>query len=337
MKIVNAVSSNALSFAIVIIKKDGSEEFSTYHEYAEKLSNALHIKRSFDDGETSPTEWMEYFAKEESNRSNCLHSLERYAKLVDKTVYDIISRHEWKRKLLRALIIAKAVERVTKSSSEALGDKEYIVEYSFPNYDDDFGGHGESRKTYSAEDMLEEIYDEDLSWRRRFRPNYAPSCLRGIKTEKDLLSAFADKLENDECFVSFIGSEEDYRKLEQKRRREELEGLAAEVAHKHKVGVRSIEFLKAVQKEIDAVNYEHEDWNNPEVRAEEWMAVRYNGLNSDVYFDDLNFVNGRIGSRLEDLYGIMEWVGENCPMLYAQYCEEKKNESEEEGSEEMCG
>lgn len=320
---------------IVIIKKDGSEEHSTYQEYAEKLSNSLKQKRFFsDEDDYTPEQWMEYFAGElDRKRLYAPDMLERYAKITDDTIVDIIWYHQWKLDKLRELIIAKTVERIGD------GDKEFIVEYNYPDESDDgFGGCVTARREYSIRDMLEELYDEDRSWRRGpevRRGSYPSSSIRNIKTEKGLLDSFADHLSNNDCFVKFIGSEEDYRKLEQKRRREELEGLASEIAHKHKVGVRSIEFLKAVQKEIDAVDYESEQWNNPECRMEEWAAVRYNGLGADVYFDDLNYVNGKIGSRMDDLHGIMEWMAENCPMLYAQYQEESKEDDETELESEL--
>lgn len=73
---------------IVIIKKDGSEEHTSYQEYAEKLSNTLHIKRTFEyEKETTPEQWMEFFSQKfKDDRRHCCYILENYGRVVGDEV-----------------------------------------------------------------------------------------------------------------------------------------------------------------------------------------------------------------------------------------------------------
>lgn len=98
-------------------------------------------------------------------------------------------------------------------------------------------------------------------------------------------------------------------------KRKKLESVAADFARKcgHKVGTR--EYVKAAREEIEFVRNQRELWNGPEMRMEQWG--RCNGR-SEVYYDDLNFVNGNLDSRLDGLADVMQWLEENCPLLMRQ-------------------
>ena len=98
-------------------------------------------------------------------------------------------------------------------------------------------------------------------------------------------------------------------------KRAKLESVAADFARQcgHKVGTR--EYVLAAREEIDRVQRQREWWNNPEMRMEHWGAC---GGRSEVYYDDLNFENGRYDSRLDNLATVLEWLEENCPLLMRQ-------------------
>jgi hypothetical protein len=83
---------------------------------------------------------------------------------------------------------------------------------------------------------------------------------------------------------------------------------------------------------LDKIRGEQEHWNNPEVRAEQWAACMYSGAGRDVYFDDLNFENGRYEGRRDTIHDVMDWLGENCPLLMAQYRESQLEEAHAEVS-----
>lgn len=124
----------------------------------------------------------------------------------------------------------------------------------------------------------------------------------------------------------YLGTKEQYEKHERERRREELESAAKELAAKFKVKLSSLDFIEKLHEAIRGVEYQQESWNNPERRAEEWAACMYSGGGSEVYYDDLNFENGRYHNRIESYYDILEWLEEECPLLMCKYEELKLKE-----------
>lgn len=130
----------------------------------------------------------------------------------------------------------------------------------------------------------------------------------------------------DDCF---LGTKETYEKRKREKRREELESTAKELAAQFKVKLSSLEFIEKLHEAIRGVEYGREEWNNPERRAEEWAACMYSGVGSDVYYDDLNFENGRFSERMDEYYDILEWLEEECPLLMCKYEEMKLKEESE--------
>jgi len=128
------------------------------------------------------------------------------------------------------------------------------------------------------------------------------------------------------CEEGYLYTLEEYKKKESESQRERLERVASSFARKHKVGMGSLEFIRAIHEEIERVECQREQWNNPEVRMEEYAACRFSGAGTDTYFDDLNYVNGQHDSNISELYAILDWLGECCPLLMAQYHEMKLGE-----------
>lgn len=118
---------------------------------------------------------------------------------------------------------------------------------------------------------------------------------------------------------TFFGTIEQYEAGKHEQKRLELEQLAKEFAASKKIKLSSLEFIKAIKEEIEEVNDEKESWNNYEVRAEEWAACQYSGGGSDVYYDDLNYMNGKYSGQISDFYDILEWLREECPLLMCKY------------------
>lgn len=131
------------------------------------------------------------------------------------------------------------------------------------------------------------------------------------------------------CEDIFFGTEEEYYEKKREERREELESTAKELAAKFKVKLSSLEFIEKLHEAIDGVRDDQEQWNNPERRAEEWAACMYSGGGSDVYYDDLNFENGRYNDRINDYYDILDWLREECPLLMCKYEEMKLKKDDE--------
>jgi hypothetical protein len=89
----------------------------------------------------------------------------------------------------------------------------------------------------------------------------------------------------------------------------------------HKLGTK--EFIRALDKAVHKVKERREHWNNPEVRMEEWAACMYTGGGSEVYFDDLNYVNGRFESERRSLDQVWEYLERKFHILMMRYHEAK--------------
>lgn len=206
-------------------------------------------------------------------------------------------RKDMKAKLRRATAIKMAIKR--------LGGDLDIVEFGIEVYP--FEGSRKFFQTKKLSDILDSFsdYHEILA----------------IKTLDDLKNIQNDYYED--AFIHFLGTIDEYRKYDAEQRRKELESFASDFARSHNIQSNSLDFIAAVEDEIHRIELDKEGWNNPEVRMEEWAACRYAGVGSDVYFDDLNFENGRFDTKLNKLNGILTWLSEQCPLLWAQYQEHK--------------
>jgi hypothetical protein len=169
----------------------------------------------------------------------------------------------------------------------------------------------ESRKETTLKDVLDDLWDD--GW-------YEDQFDR-IASLNDVAGLLQDVLSEGDCYgVSLLPLDQD--EAQQKdAERKRMEGLAGEVARKHGVTVDSLAFIDAVKEEIAAVEDRREAWDSGEARAER-MAACVMSLGSargaEVYYDDNNFEGGRFSNSLGTLYGILEWLAAECPLLWAK-------------------
>ena len=183
---------------------------------------------------------------------------------------------------------------------------------------------------YGSDWYDDHSYDAGSEW------NY--TTLRDVLTElaahtdfsevadlHDVSAIFRDANEHDDGGVGELMTIEDMEKETIDRRRKELEHTAANFACQcgHKVGTR--EYVLAAYKALEDVQYEHERWNDGETRMEQWAACQFAGVGSDVYYDDLNFENGRYANRMDKLRDVLDWLEEVCPLLMRQIEQEVEN------------
>lgn len=185
--------------------------------------------------------------------------------------------------------------------------------------DEDYPGSREYTRSYTVEQVLAELQED-----------YKHGDLNDIESIEDLASQFRDMTWGGCVSLATV---EEHEKRAKEERRAELEAAAAQLAQKHNVRVDSFEFIRALEEEIEKVRHEREEWNNPERRMEEWAACQYTGVGSEVYFDDLNFENGRYGARSDHLFAIREWLESNCPLLMAAYREDQLKKAQEKADE----
>lgn len=189
-------------------------------------------------------------------------------------------------------------------------------------YDNEYYPAGSAWKHTTLREVLEEMAEYDhtdyykdsngtLRWRRERRV----FDFDGVESLSDVSEMFQDTHCGDDHGVGPLMTIEDMEKDKKDRRRKNLEHTAAEFARQcgHKVGSR--EYVIAAQNAINDVHYEQNRWNDDETRMEQWAACRFAGVGSDVYFDDLNFENGRYNARLDKLREVLDYLEEVCPLL----------------------
>jgi len=196
-----------------------------------------------------------------------------------------------------------------------------LVAVFFDRGDPDEGNAGEYTRRYTVEQVLTELQEDSY---------YKDGDLDGIESLDDLSSQFRDMTDSDWGGCVSLATSEEHEKRAQEERRAELESAAASLAQKHNVRVDSFEFIRALEEELEEVRGQREEWNNPERRMEEWAACRYAGVGTEVYFDDLNFENGRYSERSDHLIALQGWLESNCPLLMAAYREQKLQEQTDE-------
>lgn len=218
------------------------------------------------------------------------------------------------------------------------GDMELMYEShwagSDDRYDDEYYPAGSAWKNTTLREVLEDMaeydhyanyYYTDSSGEKKWRQTRERrvSDFTGVESLNDVSEMFQEFLCGDDHGVGPLLTPAQVQKEEQDRRRKSLEQTAAQFAYQcgHKVGTR--EYILAAYRAIDGVRYERERWNDGETRMEEWAACRYAGVGSDVYFDDLNFENGRYASRLNRLGEVLDWLEEVCPLLMRQIEQER--------------
>ena len=231
--------------------------------------------------------------------------------------------------------------RKKRAVEEALdqlgGDQELMYESywrgSDDRYDDYSYDSGSAWKHTTLRAVLKDMAEYDDRVYHKYTNSKGKECaywrnvtkvadFSGMKSLNDVSEMFCEFCECEDGGVGPLMTPAQVQKEKQDRRRKELETTAANFAAQcgHKVGTR--EYVLAARKAIRGVRYERDRWNDGETRMEQWAACRFAGVGSDVYFDDLNFENGRYGNRLDRLGDVLDWLEEVCPLLMRQMDQE---------------
>lgn len=141
---------------------------------------------------------------------------------------------------------------------------------------------------------------------------------------KTILSYYTGNVEGDGsfCNAAVITSEENKKQVaenEYNRIEESARNFADSCGHK----IGSVQFINALNKAVRHVRDERAQWNSGERRMEEWAACMYSGAGREVYFDDLNFENGRYSSRLASLKDVWDYMERKFPIMMLRYQEWK--------------
>jgi hypothetical protein len=190
-----------------------------------------------------------------------------------------------------------------------------VLKVSYGYYDDIHGeGYdgGESYEPLKKSELLNACIEF-------FTGRYA--SLRPIpKTVEDMVAIYQE--ENDSEWgccrvVTRQQAKKEKAEAEYKRIEEAAQHFAASCGHK----LGTVAFIKALRKAVFNVRAEPEQWNSAERRMEEWAACRYAGVGTEVYFDDLNFENGRYSERLASLRDVWDYLHRKCPIMMLRFRE----------------
>lgn len=147
-----------------------------------------------------------------------------------------------------------------------------------------------------------------------------------IESISDLRAVYSDVVDGSYCFLAHLETLEQYQERQREEKRKELESFAGSFAHKHGITTNSLEFIQKIHDELQRNEWDHENWNSGERRMEEFAAHRYSGTVHS-YFDDLNYVNNQIHGEADTLQGVLDWISESCPLLWAKWEESQLVES----------
>lgn len=220
-------------------------------------------------------------------------------------------------------------DRAVEDALDRLGgDQELMYESHWSGSDDRYDEYypaGSAWEQITLRNVLKDLVEYDhtdcykdsdgkLRWRRERRV----ADFSHLESLNDVSEMFQEFHCGDDHGVGSLMTVAEMEQEEKDRRRKSLEQTAADFAAQcgHKVGTR--EYVLAARRAIEDVRYERDRWNDGETRMEQWAACRYAGVGSDVYFDDLNFENGRYASRLNRLGEVLDWLEEVCPLLMRQ-------------------
>lgn len=143
-----------------------------------------------------------------------------------------------------------------------------------------------------------------------------------IKTVKDLKKYWNEATEGYSCL--FIKQEYEEKLVEEIRKK--LEADASSFASKHKTGGVNILFLTILQEEIDNIESNKKNFNEPEAKMERLGRC---GSNREAYYDDNEYENERYDAKVDALVSIQQWVMYNLPLLWARYQELKYAKTQE--------
>ena len=139
-----------------------------------------------------------------------------------------------------------------------------------------------------------------------------------------LRSTYYEACESEWGRLDQLLTNEESDSYEREEKRKAMESFAGQFAHSHNVGVNSMEFIHAIHVELGRVRDQQEHWNSGEARMERMgacIAELGSAYGSEIFFDDNNFENGRFGEHTTTLSDLLDWLGEACPLLMAQYAE----------------
>ena len=192
-----------------------------------------------------------------------------------------------------------------------------VCETWYPDYDDRAGieyAGGEKYTPLKKSQLLSTVV-ESLSGRWG-KDATVPTTVEEMK------EIFLNENEHDYGHVRLM-SVKDMKKEKAQKEYARIEQAAQAFAGRCKAKLGTMEFLAALDREVNKLAHRRERWNDGETRMEEWAACMYSGAGSETYFDDLNYVNGQMDSEGASLQDVYAYIERKFPILFMRYQERK--------------
>jgi hypothetical protein len=116
-----------------------------------------------------------------------------------------------------------------------------------------------------------------------------------------------------------IITREEYDKERAEEKRKKLEIEAKRLAYDWGVAVNSMEFIERLEGKIDSIK------DRQFGMKEDGLCIGW-GVSVDQWFDEYN----HLGSDINHVDEILEWINEECPLLMMKFQEQKRKEAQQQ-------
>lgn len=147
--------------------------------------------------------------------------------------------------------------------------------------------------------------------------------LKSYKTFGDITLAIGESMSDGCCSLVGVFTPDEYKQYKQDQDRKKCERVAAEFAQACGKPLGTFEFIAALEEAIEGLRRDREHWNNPEVQMEEFAAHRFAARGAESYIEDRNYMSSQFHQRQEGIADVWDYLQTHCPLLMAQYEEQK--------------
>ncbi len=190
-----------------------------------------------------------------------------------------------------------------------LGDYPVVLTSSYYYDDPQMGDSGV--RTRTEQTTLRSIIE-------RLAENSDPDSFQYINNLSDLGCYYGEMLDE----RIYIRTVEEHMKITKEDERKRLEVEAKKFAQETQTVIGTFDFIHAIENAVNGINNQSERWNSGESRRERYAANSCSG-STDAFWDDNDYVNGGLSSNRQLLDEIFAWLRTECPLLMAQYEEQK--------------
>ncbi|MGH8528632.1 MAG: hypothetical protein ACRETN_02145 [Nevskiales bacterium] len=188
-----------------------------------------------------------------------------------------------------------------------IGDQVFVLSGYEPNWDGPGGSLYEERIEGAGDVWRVGVRECNSRW----RPKVAD--LLALRSAADVINLIADACCEDGGSVE---TESDFAARKSEERRRKLERAASDLARRYDVEPGSMAFIEACEAELERFS----DYRRG--MREDGLCIGY-GVTYEQWSDEFNSSAG----DSDAVYSILDWLADECPLLWAKYQEGKLAEA----------